>query len=182
MMFYGLFMERALQMLRPGGRLGLVTQSTFLDKAWAAGLRRLLATRASVRYVVDLNPFGQLFFHAMNTPCITVADTVEQGNPDQDCIAILSVPPTEFAGLNENERRRKVADTVREAITRVSKKRRSASVGFARAARLKTSSLGEPRNHDGTWAGGCEAWFRSADRHGRRRFGHSAGCDARGMP
>ena len=122
---YGLFMERALQMLRPGGRLGLVTQSTFLDKAWAAGLRRLLATRASVRYVVDLNPFGQLFFHAMNTPCITVADTVEQGNPDQDCIAILSVPPTEFAGLNENDRRRKVADTVREAITRVSKRRRS---------------------------------------------------------
>ena len=71
---YGLFLERALQILKPGGRLGIVTQDTFLGKEWASSLRKWLASKATVRMVVDLNPFGQLFFRAMNTPAVTVAD------------------------------------------------------------------------------------------------------------
>ena len=61
---YGLFMERSLQILKPHGRFGLLTQGTFIDKEWAAGLRELLSNKADPLFIVDLNPFGQLFFHA----------------------------------------------------------------------------------------------------------------------
>jgi hypothetical protein len=138
---YGLFLERALQILKPGGRFGLVTQGTFLDKSWAAGLRRLLASKSQFQYVIDLNPFGQLFFHAMNTPCVTVADAVEKADLHGECIAVLSTAPTDFRGLDEETRRKKVVSTVRQAIVRVSKSRRIASVGFARAARVKLRTL-----------------------------------------
>lgn len=83
---YGLFYDRALKLLRSGGTVALVTQGSFVDKEWAAphneyvrgqpveiiGLRRKLAEQSSLRYLIDLNPFGQLFFGAMNIPCIGV--------------------------------------------------------------------------------------------------------------
>ncbi len=83
---YGLFYDRALRWLKPGGTVALVTQGSFIDKDWAAprsecvrgrpvhvmGLRRKLAEQASLRYLIDLNPFGKLFFDAMNIPCIGV--------------------------------------------------------------------------------------------------------------
>ncbi len=50
---YGLFLERSLQILNPGGRIGMVTQNTFFDRSWAAGLRRLLATKSKLRFLVD---------------------------------------------------------------------------------------------------------------------------------
>ena len=140
---YGLFMERALQILNPDGRMGMITQSTFLDKSWAAGLRRVLAAKTRMRSVVDLNPFGQLFFHAMNTPCVTVADIAEKADPDLECVVVLSTSPTDFAGLDEDQRRKKVVATVRQAIDRVSAIRGSASIGFARACRLKLRTLAE---------------------------------------
>ena len=43
---YGLFMERALQILKPGGCFSLVTQGSFIDKEWAADLRETLASDA----------------------------------------------------------------------------------------------------------------------------------------
>ncbi|MGD0899335.1 MAG: N-6 DNA methylase [Thermoguttaceae bacterium] len=140
---YGLFVERALQILKPGGRFGLVTQSTFLDKAWAAGLRRLLVSKAQVHYLIDLNPFGQLFFHAMNTPCVTVADAAGKTNPEGNCVTVLSTSPTDLAGLDEATRRERVVATIRDAIGRVAKGRRTASVGFARSARVKIRSLAD---------------------------------------
>ncbi|HVG29320.1 MAG TPA: N-6 DNA methylase [Pyrinomonadaceae bacterium] len=114
---YGLFMERALQMLEPGGCFSIVTQGSFIDKEWAADLREALASDARLRYIIDLNPFGQLFFKAMNIPCITVAEAAprkaksqsEAGGDRRDgdatadageCIAILSKPPEDFRGLS----------------------------------------------------------------------------------
>lgn len=44
---YGLFMERALQLLKPNGKFALITQGTYIDKEWAKGLRRLLATETN---------------------------------------------------------------------------------------------------------------------------------------
>jgi hypothetical protein len=140
---YGLFFERALQILNPGGRIGMVTQNTFFDKSWAAGLRRLLATRSEVRFLVDLNPFGQLFFHAMNSPCITVADVVEKPDLTRDCITVLSGPPADFAGLNEDDRRRAVVATVRQAIERGAAGRGAAAVGFARSRGVRLQTLAE---------------------------------------
>src|SRR5262249_41786794 len=42
---YQLFLERALELLRPGGRLGMLVPSGLLTDAGAEGLRRLLMER-----------------------------------------------------------------------------------------------------------------------------------------
>lgn len=151
---YGLFMERALQVLRPGGRFGLVTQDTFTDKEWARGLRELLsglrttgplpsAVRGRVSVIMDLNPFGQLFFHAMNTPCITVTDAVTGGPPDDNCLVLLSGSPEFPRDTDERQRREFVDETVRTAIGKVRDGARSAVVGFAKARRVPLRSLRE---------------------------------------
>ncbi len=164
---YGLFVERALQILKPGGRLGLLTQDTFVDKRWAAGLRELLAAGARLRFIVDLNPFGQLFFHAMNTPCITVADACQDRHAE--CIAVLSAPPRDFAGRTEEERRKLVVATIREAVKRVSRSHRSATVGFARAARIPLQRLRDSAKDRWNLAAteairvGKEGWITAAD-------------------
>ena len=112
-------MERALQVLNPNGRFGLLTQGSFIDKEWAAGLREMLATKTRLQYIVDLNPFGQLFFHAMNTPCITVADVVGDRDLKGDCIGLLSRPPKDFKGLNEQERRERIVVSITKAVEKL---------------------------------------------------------------
>ena len=121
----------------------MVTQNTFFDKSWAAGLRRLLATKSELRFLVDLSPFGQLFFHAINTPCITVADVAENADLDSDCVAVLSMPPTDFSGLDEASRRKKATATVREAIQRGLAGKCPKSAGFACVSRVKRRMLAE---------------------------------------
>ena len=154
---YGLFIERATQLLAPAGRLALLTQGSFIDKEWAAGLRELLATKTRLDAVIDLNPFGQLFFHAMNIPCVIVTEmlanaTVEQTDADTtvdtlpvgECVGVLSSPPTDFADLEEGERRARVVATVREAVAAVGPGRAArATRGFAHSARVSLARLRE---------------------------------------
>lgn len=134
---YGLFMERALQMLKINGRFGLVTQDTYLDKEWAANLRKLLVTKAKPVFIIDLNPFGQLYFHAMNTPCITIADRYEDASDEEECIAVVSLPPDNFKGTTANERYIQIDFTIQEVITK------RISIGFAQFARLPLKYLRE---------------------------------------
>ena len=61
----------------------------------------------------------------------------------RECVTVLSAPPTDFAGLDEDHRRKQVVATVRQAIGRASASRRGASVGFARAFRVKLRRLAE---------------------------------------
>ena len=49
---YQLFVERALQLLRPGGRLGLLVPAGLLSDAGSAGLRRVLLTKHSFESAV----------------------------------------------------------------------------------------------------------------------------------
>src|SRR5205085_7162754 len=157
---YGLFMERALQILKPGGCFSVVTQGSFIDKEWAADLRETLASDARLRFIIDLNPFGQLFFKAMNIPCITVAeaaprkarDAAEMGDDERggdkaddgaECIAVLSRPPEDFRGLSEEERRARVEATIKAAVEAIEAGREEATVGFAHAARVPLSRLRE---------------------------------------
>jgi hypothetical protein len=139
---FGLFLERAVQILKPGGRFGLLTQGTFIDKEWAAGLRKMLAARTHLRFIVDLNPFGQLFFRAMNAPCITVADALRDEDGKGACVAVLSGAAA-LRGPSREERRAQVVETVRQAVKSVSARRSTAEVGFARAARVPLARLRE---------------------------------------
>ena len=129
---YGLFYDRALRWLKPGGTVALVTQGSFIDKDWAAphieyvhgraihviGLRRKLAEQASLRYLIDLNPFGKLFFGAMNIPCIGVFEKRSACEGEQ-AIVLLSSHKAWSRATSKHDRRGQVVSTVRRGIALV---------------------------------------------------------------
>jgi len=136
---YGLFMERASQVLRPGGRFALVTQDTYLDKEWARALRAFLASQTQIPLVVDLNPFGQLFFGRMNTPCVTAIDMRKPSK--SQCVAV-NTTPVKFTERSSQERRAKVLATVREAIAALNEGTEVRG-GLASAVRIPQRTLAE---------------------------------------
>ena len=129
---YGLFYDRALRWLKPGGTVALVTQGSFIDKDWAAphirnergqpihvmGLRRKLAEQASLRYLIDLNPFGKLFFGATNIPCIGVFEKRPACEGEQ-AVVLLSSQKAWSRGTGNHDRRGQVVSLVRRGIALV---------------------------------------------------------------
>lgn len=129
---YGLFYDRALRWLKPGGTVALVTQGSFIDKDWAAphirnergqpihvmGLRRKLAEQASLRYLIDLNPFGKLFFGAMNIPCIGMFEKRPACEGEQ-AIVLLSSQKAWSRGTSKHDRRGQVVSLVRRGVASV---------------------------------------------------------------
>lgn len=138
---YGLFIARSLRLLRNGGVFGLVTQDTYFEKEWAKGLRYQLATTASLRYLVSLNPFGQLLFGAMNTPAITVADKTEPVD-DHEIGIIFANSPTEFHNLDQTERRKLLMRLV-TAVANELKRSTEVEREFVRGYFLKQAVLRE---------------------------------------
>ncbi|HJX14895.1 MAG TPA: N-6 DNA methylase [Candidatus Deferrimicrobiaceae bacterium] len=162
---YGLFMERGLQILKPGGRLGLVTQDTYLDKEWAAPLRKMLAKEATVRMIVDLNPFGQLFFRAMNTPAVTVIDNAPPGR-EAECIILISRPEGEWKKVLPRERRTFVIGKVRDAVGQGEAKGKG-EADFAQASRIPVKDLATSTG--GRWNLSPGPSVRVSDREGMFR-------------
>jgi hypothetical protein len=164
---YALFMERALQLLKHGGRFALLTQSTYLDKEWARGLRKLLGSKTGLDAIVDLNPFGQLFFRAMNSPCITSAVSTKQ-EENGTCYCVISRPPQNLHGLDIDQRREKVVAIIREVLTKL-KKKKQATVGFALGARVEQARLRATAEDRWDLSGGApmdsfpEGWFTAAE-------------------
>jgi hypothetical protein len=129
---YGLFYDRALRWLKPGGTVALITQGSFIDKDWAAphseyvrgraihviGLRRKLAEQASLRYLIDLNPFGKLFFGAMNIPCLGVFEKRPACEGEQ-AVVLLSSKKMWPRGTGNHDRRGQVVSLVRRGIALV---------------------------------------------------------------
>lgn len=70
---YGVFLERALEWVRPGGRIGLVTPSRWLTAAWARRLRAALGASGTVRTVVDFGA-AQVFADATTYASVVVLD------------------------------------------------------------------------------------------------------------
>jgi type I restriction-modification system DNA methylase subunit len=177
---YGLFMERALQLLKPGGQFGLLTQGTYLDKEWAKGIRRLLSSETAMNYIIDLNPFGQLFFNAMNSPCVTAVvkeDSAAEGN----CICLTSESPKTFKGLKTQQRRETVVETVRDVLSKLNTKKR-AKVLFASGARVSRRVLRETAADRWDLSGGegkeefSEGWFSAAELLEMRQGVTPGGC------
>jgi hypothetical protein len=153
---YCLFYDRALKWLKSGGTVALVTQGSFIDKDWAAphteyergqpvhimGLRRKLAEQASLRYLIDLNPFGQVFFGAMNIPCIGVFDKRSACDGEQ-AIVLLSSKNSWPKGMGAIERRGQVVSLVRRCIELVEKSGEPLKQDFVTAFRFPLSRLRE---------------------------------------
>jgi hypothetical protein len=121
---YGLFMERALRFLKPGARFGLVTQDTYTEKEWAGTLRGKLSRDTTILTIIDLNPCGQLFFRAMNTPAITVVANEKASKSHEALVAVVR-KPTGFENLTEQGRRIKVLRLVQSALAGARKSKRA---------------------------------------------------------
>lgn len=134
---YGLFLERGVGWLAPAGRLTLVTQNTYFDKEWAAGLRDLLAKNTTIRALVDLGPFGQLLFGAMNTPAIGVFDESVAGN-DRNVVDVIRTEPPRWTVAGSAARRTQLIDSVASALAR-----RPALSGTPSIARLVAAAQAE---------------------------------------
>jgi hypothetical protein len=65
-----LFVERSIRWLADGGHYGFVIPSAYRDRGFGRGLRQFLAEEGPPTTVVDLLPFGNLLFRAMNTPTL----------------------------------------------------------------------------------------------------------------
>jgi hypothetical protein len=137
---YGLFMERALQLLADGGRFAMVTQDTYLDKEWAKGLRQLLATNTTVQMIIDLNPFGQLFFNRMNTPAVTVFD---KSIPSKGNLVAVITNHKNFKDIAPGNRRRYILDTIATCLETLTGRRRKITIDFATATRLPRQLLSD---------------------------------------
>lgn len=177
---YGLFMERALQLLKIDGRFALLTQGTYLDKEWAKGLRKLLASKTELDYIIDMNPFGQLFFSAMNSPCVTAAVNT-QNEVEGNCLCVISETPSDFGELNTQQRREKVVETVRSVLEKLTKKKRT-KVLFASGARISRQTLRDSADDRWDLSGGAgkeefpESWFTAAELLEMRQGVTPGGC------
>ena len=137
---YGLFMERALRLLNPDGELALITQGTYLEKDWAKGLRTILAYNSTLACIADLNPFGHLFFKAMNAPCITVAKNAPPP-ADSKLIAILSKRTKEHTDKNVGRHQQQVAQVIRELVNAIGASHKTASSSFAEGGVVAQAEL-----------------------------------------
>lgn len=72
-----LFVERSIRWLRQGGHYGFVVPSAYRDRDFGGGLRQFLAQTAPPTTIVDLLPFGNLLFRAMNTPTLIAGARAE---------------------------------------------------------------------------------------------------------
>ena len=90
---YQLFVERALQLARPGGRIGLVLPSGVVTDTGAAPLRQHLFDRAEVDTVTGLDNRGGIF--AIHRSLRFVLMTASAGTPTRQVACRFGVQRTE---------------------------------------------------------------------------------------
>jgi hypothetical protein len=137
---YGLFFERAVQLLNDGGHFAMITQDTYFDKEWAVGLRQMLANKTNIKFIIDLNPFGQLFFNAMNTPAVTV---FQKNNPSNSNFAAIVSRRTNLKGVPSNQRRGYVIETIATCLQQLIGHKRKVEVDFVIGNKLSHEMLKE---------------------------------------
>ena len=77
-----LFIERALQLLKPGGRLGFITNGKFLKAAYGKKIQHLIRSRGTIEQILDLTAI-KVFSDATTYPVIVV---LQRGGNEQDFI------------------------------------------------------------------------------------------------
>ena len=90
---YQLFVERALQLVRPGGRIGLVLPSGVATDAGAAPLRRFLFDRADVDAITGLDNRDGIFPIHRSLRFVLLTGTT--GRPTHDIACRFGITRTE---------------------------------------------------------------------------------------
>jgi len=80
---YAAFLERSLEWVRPGGRIGLVVPSRWLTARFAGGLRAELAGARALRALIDFGA-AQVFPDATTYASVVVLERGEPAEPDPD--------------------------------------------------------------------------------------------------
>ena len=88
---YVYFYELALNLLRPGGRLGFIVTNKWMKAGYGEALRKLYAESAWVESVVDLGHNKQIFPDADVFPCILTARKPDGGSPP-DSVRLCVIP------------------------------------------------------------------------------------------
>ena len=78
---YGYFYEQGLRLLKPGGRLGYISSSTFFKTGSGEPLRRHLLAHAQIHALVDFGDI-QVFEGVTTYPAIVVLDRCDAPDPD----------------------------------------------------------------------------------------------------
>jgi len=68
---YVLFLERAIKLLKPGGRLGFITSGKFLKAEYGKKIQQILRNECTVESIIDLST-QQVFAEATTYPVIVV--------------------------------------------------------------------------------------------------------------
>jgi len=92
--------------------------------------------------MTDLNPFGHLFFKAMNAPCITVTKKGLPA-PEEKLGAILSKRTPDLPDKGLLERQRWVAQTIRDVASSVTNSHSAVQLSFAEGGIVSQFELQE---------------------------------------
>jgi len=76
---YVLFVERAMQLLKPGGVMGFILPNKFMQSDYGMGLRKILSEQKVVAQVLDFGD-AQVFQGASTYTCVLILR--KQNNPD----------------------------------------------------------------------------------------------------
>ncbi|MDP1731953.1 MAG: N-6 DNA methylase [Devosia sp.] len=104
---YAYFFERAVNLLKPGGRLGFISSSTFFRTGSGGKLRLLLAERTDIEAVVDFGD-AQLFEGVTTYPAILALKKLEPGAVPGGELRFLNVRgdvPTDLGKAFEQDAR-----------------------------------------------------------------------------
>jgi hypothetical protein len=85
---YTLFFERALSLLRGGGRVAFITPDKFLVSQSARSLRSLVARTSAVRSIARF-PSHKVFDGAATVPCVTVIERAGLRASDGDNVEVM---------------------------------------------------------------------------------------------
>ncbi len=104
---YVLFVEKALQLLKPGGVMGFILPNKFMQVDYGVGLRKLLAENQYVEQIVDFKSF-QVFEGATTYTCLLFLkknknpgfSLIAPNAPEEKSVAMFSVQPTEISASN----------------------------------------------------------------------------------
>jgi hypothetical protein len=110
---YVLFIERSLRWLKAGGRYALVVPNTYLDKDFGSGVRAMLAEMGPPREIVDLGPYGTLYFNAMNTPSLVAGI---RGAQDPTVRVVTFSSDYVFKGTDRETRQIEIANEARAGL------------------------------------------------------------------
>lgn len=95
---YAYFFEKAVKLLKPGGRLGFISSSTFFRTGSGEKLRLLLSERTDMEAVIDFGD-AQVFEGVTTYPAIlTLRKLAPGGKPEGDLrfLKIAGEPPTDL--------------------------------------------------------------------------------------